>query len=196
MSISLTKVNNTKVKNTKVNNTKKNTLSEQINVSYTDIVLQKSKTYTIPELSTLYTNPPIISIKNAKNKHYLITMTDPDAPYGVNTTMNTTKNNHTYTHWVYLQEMRNTKNTNTTNTKIELVPYAPPTPPFGIHRYQFKLYDISNLQQSILDTLKKNSMNNNLKNKIDRNTYYRNNLKKLKKYKLKTDFEYLVNSGN
>ena len=199
MSISLTKVNNTKVKNTKVNNTKKNTLSEQINVSYTDIVLQKSKTYTIPELSTLYTNPPIISIKNAKNKHYLITMTDPDAPYGVNTTMNTTKNNHTYTHWVYLQEMRNTKNTNTINTKntkIELVPYAPPTPPFGIHRYQFKLYDISNLQQSILDTLKKNSMNNNLKNKIDRNTYYRNNLKKLKKYKLKTDFEYLVNSGN
>ena len=63
----MTKVNNTKVKNTKVNNTKKNTLSEQINVSYTDIVLQKSKTYTIPELSTLYTNPPIISIKNAKN---------------------------------------------------------------------------------------------------------------------------------
>ena len=195
----MTKVNNTKVKNTKVKNTKKNTLSEQINVSYTDIVLQKSKTYTIPELSTLYTNPPIINIKNAKNKHYLITMTDPDAPYGVNTTMNTTKNNHTYTHWVYLQEMRNTKNTNTINTKntkIELVPYAPPTPPFGIHRYQFKLYDISNLQQSILDTLKKNSMNNNLKNKIDRNTYYKNNLKKLKKYKLKTDFEYLVNSGN
>ena len=162
----MTKVNNTKVKNTKVNNTKKNTLSEQINVSYTDIVLQKSKTYTIPELSTLYTNPPIINIKNAKNKHYLITMTDPDAPYGVNTTMNTTKNNHTYTHWVYLQEMRNTKNTNTINTKntkIELVPYAPPTPPFGIHRYQFKLYDISNLQQSILDTLKKNSMNSNRK---------------------------------
>ena len=195
MSISLTKVNNTKVKNTKVKNTKKYTLSEQINVSYTEIVLQKSKTYTIPELSTLYTNPPIISIKNAKNKHYLITMTDPDAPYGMNTTMNTTKNNHTYTHWVYLQEMINTKNTNTTNTKIELVPYAPPTPPFGIHRYQFKLYDISNLQQSILDTLKKNSMINNLKNKIDRNSYYKNNLKNLKKYKLNTEFKYLVNSG-
>ena len=126
-------------------------------------------------------------------------MTDPDAPYGMNNTMNTTtEKNHTYTHWVYLQEMRNTKNTNTintTNTKIELVPYAPPTPPFGIHRYQFKLYDISNLQQSILDTLKKNSMNNNLKKKVDRNTYYRNNLKNLKTYKLKTNFEYLVNSG-
>jgi len=195
MSISLTKVKNTKVKNTKVKNTKKNTLSEQINVSYTEIVLQKSKIYTIPELSSLYTNPPIINIKNAKNKYYLITMTDPDAPYGMNTTMNTTKNNHTYTHWVYLQEMINTKNTNTTNTKIELVPYAPPTPPFGIHRYQFKLYDISNLQQSILYTLKKNSMINNLKNKIDRNSYYKNNLKNLKKYKLKTNFEYLVNSG-
>jgi phosphatidylethanolamine-binding protein (PEBP) family uncharacterized protein len=199
----MTKVKNTKVNNTKVKNTKKNTLSEQINVSYTEIVLQKSKTYTIPELSTLYRNPPIINIKNAKNKHYLITMTDPDAPYGMNTnnninTTNTTTKNHTYTHWVYLQEMRNTKNTNTTNTtntKIELVPYAPPTPPFGIHRYQFKLYDISNLQQSILDTLKKNSMNNNLKKKLDRNTYYRNNLKKLKKNKLNTEFEYLVNSG-
>jgi phosphatidylethanolamine-binding protein (PEBP) family uncharacterized protein len=197
----MTKVKNTKVNNTKVKNTKKNTLSEQINVSYPEIVLQKSKTYTIPELSTLYTNPPIISIKNAKNKHYLITMTDPDAPYGMNTdtnTTNTTTKNHTYTHWVYLQDMRNTINkntTNTTNTKIELVPYAPPTPPFGIHRYQFKLYDISNLQQSILDTLKKNSMNNNLKKKLDRNTYYRNNLKNLKKYKLKTRFEYLVNSG-
>lgn len=181
----------------KLKNTKKNNfISESLNVFYPQRILNSSLLYTIPQLSSIYQKQPTINITNAKPKLYLITMTDPDAPYGITPTE---KKNHTYTHWVYLQDMRqrNSTNTNTntttnTNTNITiLVPYSPPTPPFGIHRYQFRLYDITNVSQTILDTLKNNSINNN----PDRNIYYKKDLKKLSKYKINTLFQYKVDSG-
>ena len=188
------------LKNTKKNNSG----SESLNVFYPQHRLNSSYTYTIPQLSSAYQNQPNISITNAKSKLYLITMTDPDAPSGMKINMNQKKNNltknHTYTHWVYLQDMRkktstnstnNTNNNTTSTNKTILVPYAPPTPPAGIHRYQFKLYDITNVSQTILDTLK----NKSIKYTPDRNIYYRKYLKELKKYKINTLFQYKVDSG-
>ena len=177
----------------KLKNTKKNKSGyESLNVSYPQFNLNSSYTYTIPQLSSAYQTQPNITITNAKPKLYLITMTDPDAPSGMKININQKKNNltknHTYTHWVYLQDMRASSST---NNKTVLVPYAPPTPPFGIHRYQFRLYDITNVSQSILDTLK----NNSIKYTPDRNTYYKKYLKKLKKYKINTMFQYKVDSG-
>lgn len=190
-------------KNTKnKNKTKKNNLQlEYLKLSYPDTVLQTIKNNqditnipSINNVSTIYSKPPKITIQNAKSKLYLISMTDSDAPNGIQKTMNNpTKQNHTYTHWVYLQDMRKKNTTNTSNTPPPtqiIVSYAPPTPPKGIHRYQFKIYDLTNLPQTILDTIKNKINNNN----PDRNTYYRNNLKKLLKYKLNTMFQYKVNS--
>ena len=173
------------LKNTKKNNSG----SESLNVFYPQHRLNSSLIYTIPQLSSTYQTQPNITITNAKSKLYLITMTDPDAPYGIHMKIK----NHTYTHWVYLQDMRkrNSTNTNTSTNKTILVPYAPPTPPFGIHRYQFRLYDITNVSQTILDTLK----NNSIKHTPDRNIYYRKYLQELKKYKINTMFQYKVDSG-
>jgi phosphatidylethanolamine-binding protein (PEBP) family uncharacterized protein len=179
---------NLNLKNTKKNNSG----SERLNVSYPQLSLNSSYTYTIPQLSSAYQNQPNITITNAKSRLYLITMTDPDAPSGMKININQKKNNltknHTYTHWVYLQDMRKI---NSTTNKTVLVPYAPPTPPVGIHRYQFRLYDITNVSQTILDTLK----NNSIKHTPDRNIYYRKYLQELKKYKINTMFQYKVNSG-
>ena len=184
-------------------NTKKNTQLEYLQVYYPDTLLQSIKhnqdITNISNVINIYKNQPKIIIQNAKAKLYLITMTDPDAPNGVkrtltNSTQTQQQKNHTYTHWVYLQDMRK-KNNNTSNksqTAQIIIPYAPPTPPYGIHRYQFKIYDVTNVSQTILDTLK-NKINNI--NAPDRNIYYRNNLKKLIKYKINTLFQYKVNSN-
>jgi len=182
---------NLNLKNTKKNNSG----SERLNVSYPQFRLNSSYTYTIPQLSSAYQNQPNITITNAKPKLYLITMTDPDAPSGMKININQKKNNltknHTYTHWVYLQDMRASSSTNNKTNKTFLVPYSPPTPPVGIHRYQFRLYDITNVSQNILDTLK----NNSIKHTPDRNIYYRKYLQELKKYKINTMFQYKVDSG-
>jgi phosphatidylethanolamine-binding protein (PEBP) family uncharacterized protein len=205
----LSTTNNTRPNNTprNKNKTKKNSSQlEYLQLSYLDTVLQNIKNNqditnipNITNVSTIYSKPPKIKIQNAKSKLYLISMTDPDAPNGIqqtNKTMNKSTQNHTYTHWVYLQDMRKQNTTNTSNipppTQI-IVPYAPPTPPKGIHRYQFKIYDLTNLPQTILDTIK-NKINNKINTNPDRNTYYRNNLKKIVKYKLNTMFQYKVNS--
>ncbi len=180
------------LKNTKKNNSD----SESLNVFYPQHRLNSSLIYTIPQLSSTYQTQPNITITNAKSKLYLITMTDPDAPYGIHMKIK----NHTYTHWVYLQDMRKKTSTNSTNStnntttstnKTILIPYAPPTPPAGIHRYQFKLYDITNVSQTILDTLK----NKSIIYTPDRNIYYRKYLQELKKYKINTLFQYKVDSG-
>ena len=203
--LSLKKPNITKSTSNKtytINKTKKvNSKLEYIKVSYPDTLLQNIKNNQditnipgINNVSNIYSKPPKITIQNSKPKLYLITMTDPDAPNGIQTNMtNPAKKNNTYTHWVYLQDMRK-KNNNTSNksqTAQIILPYSPPTPPYGIHRYQFHIYDITNLPQTILDTLK-NKINNNTP---DRNIYYRNNLKKLIKYKINTLFQYKVNSN-
>ena len=183
------KLNLKNTKNTKNSkNTKKNNfVFESLYVFYPQLKLNSSFIYTIPQLYSVYQNSPNITITNAKQKLYLITMTDPDAPSGIQMK----SKNHTHTHWVYLQDMRKRNSTNTNTNKTILVPYAPPTPPFGIHRYQFTLYDLTNLSQTILDTLKNNSINNIL----DRNIYYRKYLQELKKYKINTLFQYKIDSG-
>ena len=191
--------------NNKTNKTKLPTKTKKLNlqieslhVSYTDTLLQNIKNNqditNIENVSNIYSKPPKITIQNAKSKLYLITMTDPDAPNGIQKTMNKSTQNHTYTHWVYLQDMRKQTNTNTLPSTQIIVPYVPPTPPKGIHRYQYKLYDITNLPQTILDTLKQ-KQNINMNSILDRNTYYRNNLKKILKYKINTMFQYKVNSN-
>jgi phosphatidylethanolamine-binding protein (PEBP) family uncharacterized protein len=192
------KSSNTKNKSSNTKTKKNNLQLEYVKVSYPDTLLETIKNnqdittiHTINNTDTIYSKPPKITIQNAKSKLYLITMTDPDAPNGMTNTTNTTNTtnkNHIYTHWVYLQDMRNQ---NTTSSIQTLVSYAPPTPPAGIHRYQFHIYDITTLSKTILDTLK-NKINNNT---LDRNTYYRNNLKNLKTYKLNTLFQYKVNSN-
>ena len=162
--LSLTKKNNNK---TRTQRTNLNTFSEYLEVSYPDTLLQSIKNNqditNIPSVSNIYQNAPKVIIQNAQSKLYLITMTDPDAPYGMlnNTKKNiSSKKNHTYTHWIYLQDMRK-KSKNSKNTSNTLVSYRPPSPPYGIHRYQFKLYDATNVSQTILDTLKNNINNIN-----------------------------------
>ena len=200
--------NNTKTyraNNTRLNtrpNTKKNNLQlERLEVSYPNTLLQSIKNnQDIKQFQMIYKNAPQVTITNAKSKLYLITMTDPDAPYGItntnttNTTNNTTNKsntkNHTYTHWIYLQDMRNKNNTSTI-----LFKYAPPSPPYGIHRYQFRLYDFTNVSLTTLDTLKKN-----INNTLDRNIDYISNLSNLnnknnKNIKPIGKFQYRVNSG-
>jgi len=218
--ISNNKINRT---NTRTNTrTKKlNSKLENLKVSYPDTLLQSiQNNQDITQFPTIYQNAPQISILNPKPRLYLITMTDPDAPYGMvnkkntnntkinNNTKTNTKsainntNNHTYTHWIYLQDMRTKHKTNTnskSNTITSLMPYTPPSPPYGIHRYQFKLYDMSNVSQMILDTLKKN-----INNVLDRNIDYISNLNNInnintmnnkKKLKPIVQFQYRVNSG-
>jgi phosphatidylethanolamine-binding protein (PEBP) family uncharacterized protein len=87
----------------------------------------------------LYSNEPTIVINNAKpNKIYMITMTDPDAPDGIEKQKN--KTNKVFVHWVYIQMKLNTAD----EKRIIFIPYTAPSPPKGIHRYQFRLYDITN----------------------------------------------------
>ena len=206
-----TKKNTNKIKLSNTKTKKNNSQLEYLTLSYPDTLLQTIKNNQdithINNVSTIYSKPPKITIRNAKSKLYLITMTDPDAPNGIQKTMNKTTqtnkinqspnhtSNHTYTHWVYVQDMRKQNTTNTSITQASntqasttiIVPYAPPTPPKGIHRYQFKMYDITNVPQPILDALKNPT--------LDRNTYYRNNLKNVLKYKLNILFQYKVNSN-
>jgi phosphatidylethanolamine-binding protein (PEBP) family uncharacterized protein len=190
----------TNTKQNRTTNTKKqNSSIEVLKVSYPETLLQSIKNnQDIKHFPTIYQNAPQVTIVNAKPKLYLITMTDPDAPYGMtNTNTNNTKSNsknHTYTHWIYLQDMRkktNTKNTNKatnkgTNKATILFPYAPPSPPYGIHRYQFKLYDITTLSLTTLDTLKKN-----INNSLDRNIDYISSINLIPI----VQFQYRVNSG-
>ena len=194
-------INTQKLNRPNNTNTKKlNSKLEVLEVSYPGTLLQSIKNNqnitNIPNSSNIYQNAPQITIQNSKKKLYLITMTDPDAPYGKqNTTTNTktktnltnktTSKNHTYTHWIYLQDMRNKTNSNSTTI---LFPYAPPSPPYGIHRYEFRLYDVSNISSMVLDTLK-----NNISNTLDRNIDYLSNFNNLKPI---IKFQYKVNSGN
>lgn len=196
-------IKRTNTKQNRTTNTKKqNSSIEVLKVSYPETLLQSIKNnQDIKQFSTIYKNAPQVTIQNAKPKLYLITMTDPDAPYGMRNTRNTNKNklsstnshtNHTYTHWIYLQDMRkkqkNNTNANTNNPKPStiLFQYAPPSPPYGIHRYQFKLYDVTTIPLTTLDTLKKN-----INNTLDRNIDYISSINLIPI----VQFQYRVNSG-
>ena len=137
--------NKTKTKNITINNSKK----ESLTIFYPDVVISDNINLT----NKNYQKQPDVIINNAdKNKIYLITMTDPDAPNGEGNS-----NNFVYTHWVYTQSKEN---------NMVYVPYLSPSPPKGTHRYQFNLYDITNKISN-----KNNNNNNNAskRNKITEN---------------------------
>jgi len=92
----------------------------------------------------------------------MVTMTDPDAPNGEGNL-----NNFVFTHWVYTQSNRDKTEKNEKNEKQIYVPYSPPTPPKGTHRYQFRLYDI---------TENKNINSLNMNNNDNKMNYFSNKL--------------------
>lgn len=85
------------------------------------------------------TRPTLTLMPKPVNGKYLIVMLDPDVP---------PKPSRTFTHLVSVYDA----SLNKMNDVIDdVVPYYPPTPPVGsgIHRYQFSLYNISNLKMSV-----------------------------------------------
>lgn len=121
----------------KSSNKGSNDTKENLLIFYEDNININGKDMTGKD--DIYKNEPNVVINNAKsNKIYMITMTDPDAPNGEENPVN--KNNSVYTHWVYISMQINTKD----EKNIVFVNYATPSPPRGTHRYQFRLYDITN----------------------------------------------------
>ena len=96
---------------------------EPIKVTYGTTVLQPNQDLTGKEI--LYNKKPMIKFNPHKEKTYLITMTDPDAPNGI------------WTHYVVLM--------NNNSVLEEVYPYQPPTPPpnSGVHHYIFNAYEIN-----------------------------------------------------
>ena len=139
---------------------------ESLSISYPGIA--QLNNIDLTGKSDIYNKKPTVVINNANpNKIYMVTMTDPDAPNGMEE--GTDKGtNHVFTHWVYIQQ---------NNTKTEYVPYAPPSPPIGTHRYQFKLYDVTGIGKTKLDLDFNFKMNNSGNN--NRMTYFDNKLKKI-----------------
>jgi len=116
----------------------------------------------------IYNEEPTVVINNAvPNKIYMVTMTDPDAPNGMEETDKS--KNHVFTHWVYIQQ---------NNTKTEYVSYAPPSPPKGTHRYQFKLYNVTGIGKEKLDLELDLDLNLKMGNN-NRINYFDNKLKKI-----------------
>ena len=81
------------------------------------------------------TRPTLTLMPKPVNGKYLIVMLDPDVP---------PKPSRTFTHLVSVYDA-------SLNKMNDVVPYYPPTPPAGsgVHRYQFSLYNISNLKMSV-----------------------------------------------
>lgn len=69
---------------------------------------------------------PVVKILPPSGNPLLLVCSDPDAPAGI------------WLHWLVANPGRSPE---------DIVPWAPPTPPkgSGIHRYQFRLYEISGL---------------------------------------------------
>ena len=83
--------------------------------------------------------PNLVLMPKPVNGKYLIVMLDPDVP---------PKPSRTFTHLASVYDASLNKMDDVMN---DVVPYYPPTPPVGsgIHRYQFSVYNISNLNMSI-----------------------------------------------
>lgn len=125
----------------------------------------------------LYVKPPVVKINNVdpnSKKIYLISMTDPDVPNGIENKNKFDNNNtisRTWTHWVFTCDA---------NNKIldTYVFYNPPSPPQGTHRYVFDIYDVTNINLNKLEF-----HSESINSPVNRNTYYDNYLKKLKNIK-------------
>ena len=118
---------------------------ESLTISYNERIINTNDL--LP--NTFDTTQPQIIINNSDmNKTYLITMTDPDAPNGIENKLG----NFTFTHWVFTQ----------INGKINetFLSYSPPSPPKGTHRYIFNLYDVSMIDNNELNILHYNNNNN------------------------------------
>lgn len=104
---------------------------EPIQITYGTTVLQPNEDLTGKAL--LYKQKPSIEFNPHKEKTYLVTLTDPDAPNGVGT--NGVGPKGTWTHYVILM--------NNNNVMEECYAYQPPTPPpnSGVHRYIFNAYE-------------------------------------------------------
>jgi hypothetical protein len=114
---------------------------EPIQITYGTTVLEPNEDLTGKAL--LYKQTPLIKFNPHKEKTYLVTLTDPDAPNGVGTNgvgtngvgTNGVGTNGTWTHYVILM--------NNNNVMEECYSYQPPTPPpnSGVHRYIFNAYE-------------------------------------------------------
>jgi phosphatidylethanolamine-binding protein (PEBP) family uncharacterized protein len=138
---------------------------ELLKISYGNTLLQPNEDLTGKAM--LYKQKPHINFNPHKDKTYLITLTDPDAPVG------------TWTHYVVLIH---------NNVVEEIYPYQPPTPPAnsGIHRYIFTAYAYKDHESET---------NNKLKNKnlLAGNVYYKQILEPIIKNKdAMTTFQFTV----
>lgn len=146
---------------------------EPIKITYGKTFLQPNQDLTGKEL--LYNKKPTIEFNPHKEKTYLITMTDPDAPNGVG------QAKQTWTHYVIRM--------NNNNVVEEIYPYHPPTPPpnSGVHHYIFNAYEYKNEKISNPKLLSANLM--------DGNVYYKQILEPIIKNKdVMARFQFTVNA--
>jgi phosphatidylethanolamine-binding protein (PEBP) family uncharacterized protein len=149
---------------------------EPIKVTYGTTVLQPNQDLTGKEI--LYNKKPMIKFNPHKEKTYLITMTDPDAPNGIQA-------KQIWTHYVVLM--------NNNSVLEEVYPYQPPTPPpnSGVHHYIFNAYEINK------DT---NVMGPNIANAdaktMDGSVYYKQILEPIIKNKdVMATFQFMIKSA-
>ena len=151
---------------------------EPIKITYGTTVLQPNQDLTGKEI--LYNKKPMITFNPHKEKTYLITMTDKDAPNG--------QAKQIWTHYVVLM--------NNNNVIEEVYPYQPPTPPpnSGVHHYMFNAYEI-NKDTNVMDP---NVMGPNVmdSNKVDGGIYYKQILEPIIKNKdVMATFQFIVKSA-
>jgi phosphatidylethanolamine-binding protein (PEBP) family uncharacterized protein len=154
------------------NNIVRNHYSNNDNQSITNVLGQNNSNIVCAsniDLSgkdNFYNEEPTVIITNAnQNKLYMVTMTDPDAPNGEGK-----QDNFIFTHWVYTQSNIDKTDKTEKNEKQIYVPYSPPTPPKGTHRYQFRLYDITENKN------KNVNVNLNMNNNDNKMNYFSNKL--------------------
>ena len=161
---------------------------EPIKITYGTTVLQPNQDLTGKEL--LYNKIPMIRFNPHKEKTYLITMTDKDAPNGPNGVGSKTK--QIWTHYVIFM--------NNNSVLEEVYPYHPPTPPpnSGVHHYIFNAYEIDK-DTNIMGTniMGPNVMGPNVMgpNKVNGGIYYKQVLEPIIKNKdVMATFQFVVSA--
>ena len=159
---------------------------EPIKVTYGTTVLQPNQDLTGKEI--LYNKKPMIKYNPHKEKTYLITMTDPDAPLG----SNGIQAKQIWTHYVVLM--------NNNSVLEEVYPYQPPTPPpnSGVHHYIFNAYEINkdtNIANANVVDANVVDPNKVDPNKVDGSVYYKQILEPIIKNKdVMATFQFTVST--